>query len=341
MFLEQYQNTFNPDKGDVFEKNSILDEPLFGLNEYYSPEYLASDYMVKVKHIGECQNELENTLQKFKFISSYLIQYKNALITESVKLDEEFIKISNSISTKGQAFLDMFVLTNDYNYIFDEKIVYAKNVVTTGTDFIKSSNKSKALDYYIEYVNEHSFFIILGDMHQISDIVLELYNDYKISIFGGLQNDTLENIVADTPSSQKLFINKNKAMYKKLFVISDKSITKYIKNIKVFASSDNKKDDVGFIVRELNNLSKLSNFIIASDSNTKFYLYDEETYEKLRVDLTLGQQNRYVNENYMVEANKDIQNTFNLDKMFLLEVLDYGVNMSYAPKLFGKEKINK
>lgn len=339
MFLEQYKHSFN--KENIFENNSINDNPLFGLKQFYSNEYLKSTYNIPVKLINDFTSELEDTLNKYLFINSYLESYIKQLNEESIKLDKEFNEINSNISVKGQSFLSMFNLNDNYNYVFDENIVYSKNVLDNDNSYIKNDETLTEIPYYIEYINDFSFFITFENMHNIKDIFLDFYQSISYSIFGANENNILEIIYDKVNSEQNLFSIKDKKKYKKLYIVSNSPITKFIKKIKIYEYSKNNEVKYGYIIRKLNSLNKFSDLIFINDSGTNFYLYDEQQYKKVINDIGKNGKSNFISENYKVVKNKNIKNNFKDNEMYLLEFFNINDNISFKTKIYGKEAISE
>jgi hypothetical protein len=337
MFLEQYKHSFK--SNNIYENTSIGDNELFGLADYYTKEYLNNTYQINIKLLNDFLKTLEDIDNKFKFIDSYLENYLKLLETESINLDKEYNKINNSLSTKGQSFLNMFELNNNYNYVFDDNIIYYKNILDNGSSYIKDDYSLIQIDYRIENINNNSFFIHLGNLECIEDIFIEFYNEINFSIFGSKEDNTLELIFNNIDSkSNKLFKIQNDVKYNKFYIISNKEITNYIKNIKVYKKSDaSVLNKYGYIVRKLTNLNKFTDLIFVNDSNTSLYLYDKETYSKVINDIGNDIKSEFINNNYLVKKNINVSNTFGFEELYLLEFFDINNNISLQTKIYGKE----
>lgn len=337
MFLEQYKHSFK--SNNIYENTSIGDNELFGLADYYTKEYLNNTYQINIKLLNDFLKTLEDIDNKFKFIDSYLENYLKLLETESINLDKEYNKINNSLSTKGQSFLNMFELNDNYNYVFDDNIIYYKNILDNGSSYIKDDYGLIQIDYRIENINNNSFFIHLGNLECIEDIFIEFYNEINFSIFGSKEDNTLELIFNNIDSnSNKLFKIQNDVKYNKFYIISNKEITNYIKNIKVYKKSDaSVLNKYGYIVRKLTNLNKFTDLIFVNDSNTSLYLYDKETYSKVINDIGNDIKSEFINNNYLVKKNINVSNTFGFEELYLLEFFDINNNISLQTKIYGKE----
>lgn len=337
MFLEQYKHSFK--SNNIYENTSIGDNELFGLADYYTKEYLNNTYQINIKLLNDFLKILEDIDNKFKFIDSYLENYLKLLETESINLDKEYNKINNSLSTKGQSFLNMFELNDNYNYVFDDNIIYYKNILDNGSSYIKDDYSLIQIDYRIENINNNSFFIHLGNLECIEDIFIEFYNEINFSIFGSKEDNTLELIFNNIESkSNKLFKIQNDVKYNKFYIISNKEITNYIKNIKVYKKSDaSVLNKYGYIVRKLTNLNKFTDLIFVNDSNTSLYLYDKETYSKVINDIGNDIKSEFINNNYLVKKNINVSNTFGFEELYLLEFFDINNNISLQTKIYGKE----
>ena len=79
-FIEQFNDN------SLFEKNSILDNELFGLKDYLSEEYLNNKYYVGKDKFLECKKELEKVLFKYRFLFNSYQNYEKKLKNEIKKL---------------------------------------------------------------------------------------------------------------------------------------------------------------------------------------------------------------------------------------------------------------
>lgn len=342
MFLERYEKFKKnfENNTNVYEDSSIGDNPLFGLNSYFSEEYFNNDMALSMDFINEFSQELYNTLLKYQFISSYLKEHFLTLEEESKKLDNEYIELCKNVSLKGQAFLDMFSLPEHYNYVIDAKTVYLKNVIEYQNLTMKTNETMSELIYYLNYINSNSFFINLDDYYKINSLFLSFYNQYTISIFGVQEDGTMENLFDEVNTSQEIFLNGTETKYKKLYIISKSPIVEYIKDIKVFSYQKNDSEKYGYLIKKLDNLETLNTIIIVNDVNTSFYMYSEKEYVSFIKQLSINEElakEQYINENFKINTNEEIilENT---NKLYILEFFDYNNHKSYNTNFYAKEK---
>lgn len=334
-----FKKIFNSND-NYFESNSIDDNGLFGIKDFYSEDYLNNNYQLKVLTINKCIRELEETLLKYKYVLGCLEDVEKNLIIENQKLDQEFFKLSE-VSTKGQSFLKMFKLPEHYNHVLDTKIVYQKNITIINDKFIKTKNSLSTLNFYLEYIQDNSFFVIFDKPYIIRDIFIDFYNNKTFSIFGVKEDGTMEIIKENINSNEKFLVNTNENKYSKLFVTGISDINKFLKDIKIFSYIEtNIANQNGFVTYFLNDLNKFTEFIIVSDDETNTYLFDEFTYNNLLNLLATNEKlclEKYFNDEYIVPKNVKIKNTFK-NKMYLVEYFNRNQVQSNEIKIFAKEK---
>lgn len=325
---------------DFYEKNSIGKEPLFGSRAFFSDEYLDNSFEIDVSFINEFKHEIQELILKYKYVLGFLTSIENKLIQENKLLDEEFFEL-NQYSTKGQSFLKMFKMPDHYNHVLDYKIVYQKNIAKLDDTFIKTKDSLEPLKFYLQYIDNHSFFIVFDKEYEIRDIFLDFYNTVTYSIFGVKNDDTMENIYDNVTSDQKLFINTNSSKYKKIFVTGISDINNLLKEIKIFSYSEtNIAEKNGYLVYMLEDLNKIKEFILVSDDNTNLYIFDKKIYPKVIELLTSNEQlciDKYFNEQYIIDKNINIENHF-FDSVYILEFFKNTDSKSNALKIFAKEK---
>lgn len=330
----------NPD--DYFEQYSINDNPLFGNKAFFSNEYLDNEYQLDISIFNDFKHELEETLLKYKYILGFLSSIEASLIEENKLLDEEFFNL-NKYSTKGQSFLKMFKMPDYYNNVMDFKIVYQKNITKLTDTFIKTKNSLEPLKFYLEYINNNSFFISFDNLYEIRDIFLDFYKDITYSIFGVKEDDTMENIYENISSSEKLYINTKTNKYKKLFITGINDLNSLIKEIKIFSYTETDiPDKFGYLVYMFDNLKNIKDFIVVSDAPTEIYMFDKNTYLKMISLLSSNEQlciEKYFNDRYKIEKNTNIENKFT-DCFYILEFFNKTHNKSNEFKIFAKENEN-
>ena len=323
---------------DFFEKNSIYDSPLFGLEDYYSKAYLAGNYQIPISTINECFYELSELNSKYKFIYGYLKGIEETIKQENIKLDEEYFKLQD-VSVKGDSFLKMFSLQDHYNNVIDYDIIYTKNLQIVSDDIVKTNDSLEELKFYLTYFDKHSFFIELDGLYSIQDIFLDFYNEFKISIFGVKEDGTMENIFSNVSTKKKTFTNTKSNKYKKIFVTGVSDINDYIKQIKIFSYQEQSKIlNNGFIIYRLKGLEKINEFIAVSDSSTKLYQFTEAQYKEI---LSLIHDEKRVIEKFFTDEfrlAKNQKKILDKDKNFIVDFFDLKQNNSNLLKFYGKEK---
>lgn len=334
-----FKKVFNSDN-NYFESNSIDDNNLFGIKDFYSEDYLNNNYQIKVSTINKCISELEEILLKYKYVLGCLEDIEKNLIAQNQNLDQEFFKLSK-ISTKGQSFLKMFKLPEHYNHVLDTKIVYQKNISIINDKFVKTKDSLSNINFYLEYIQDNSFFVIFDKSYIIRDIFIDFYSEKTFSIFGVKEDGTMEIIKENVNSNYKFIVNTNGNKYIKLFVTGISDINKFLKDIRVFSYIEtNIANQNGFVAYFLNDLNKFTEFIIVSDDETSVYLFDEFTYNNLLNLLATNEPlclNKYFNNEFLVPKNIKIKNTFK-NKMYLVEFFNKNQVQGNEIKIFAKEK---
>lgn len=342
IFLERYEKFkqhFN-ENSNVYENTSIGENPLFGLNEYFSPEYFDNNMQLKMEFINDFSKELHRTMLKYKFINSYLKEHYLTLEEESKKLDNEYTELCKNISVKGQAFLDMFSLPEHYNFVIDAKTVYIKNITEYKNITMKTTETMEEISYYLDYINNNSFFINLDDYYKINSFFLNFYNHYTISIFGVKEDGTMENLFDEVNTSQEVFINRIESKYKKIYILSKSEIVEYIKDIKIFAYNKNDSEKYGYLIKKLSNLDNLSSIIVVNDVNTSFYMYSSQECSSFIKQLNVNEElakEKYINDNFKINTNSEII-LDNINELYILEFFDYNNHKSYNTNFYAKEK---
>lgn len=340
--LEKYKQfkTALKNPNDYFEQYSINDNPLFGNKAFFSNEYLDNEYKIDISVFNDFKHELEEVLLKYKYILGYLTSVEESLKEQNKLLDEEFFDL-NKYSTKGQSFLKMFSIPEYYNNVMNFKIVYQKNITKLTDTFIKTKDSLEPLKFYLEYIDNNSFFISFDKLYDIRDIFLDFYNEITYSIFGVKEDDSMEIIYSNVSSSDKLFINTGKIKYKKLFITGINELNNLIREIKIFSYSEtNIPEKNGYLVYLLENLQNIKDFIIVSDTSTEIYGFDKKTYPKMIELLTSNEQlciEKYFNNQYKLEKNVNIENKLT-DSFYILEFFKKTQNKSNEFKIFAKEK---
>lgn len=339
--LEKYKQfkTVLNNPNDYFEQYSIGNNPLFGNTAFFSNEYLDNEYELNISTFNDFKQELEEIILKYKYILGYLTSIENRLIEENRLLDEEYFDL-NKYSTKGQSFLKMFSMPDNYNNVMDFKIIYQKNITRLNDSFIKTKDSLEPLKFYLEYIGNNSMFITFDKPYEIRDIFLDFYEEITYSIFGVKEDDTMENIYSNISSSEKLFINTNETKYKKIFITGINALNSLIKEIKIFSYAETDiPEKNGYLVYMLEDMKKIKNYIIVSDDPTEIYGFDKKTYQKMIELLTSNEQlciEKYFNNQYKLEKNINIDNKLT-DSFYILEFFKKTQNKSNELKIFAKE----
>ena len=341
-YIENYKlfkKTLN-NNDSYFENNSIGENELFGLKDFYSSKYLNNDYEIDISTIKIIVQELEEVLLKSKYVLGCFKDIELKLLEQNKKLDAEFFDL-NQISTKGQSFLRMFKLPEHYNHILDTKIIYQKNIISVNDKFIKTKNSLNSISFYLDYHSSSSFFIVFDKEYYIRDIFIDLYKERTFSIFGVKKDGTMELIKDNIKSKTSFITNTNENKYNKIFVSGISDINNLLKEVKVFSYIE---DDVanknGYVTYFLDDLNKFSEYIFVSDDETKIYLFNETTYNDV-INLLATNENlcisKYFNKEFEVQKNIKIENSFE-NKMYLLEFFNKKQVQSNELKIFAKEK---
>lgn len=340
MILDKYKKfkTLLSNKDSYYEQNSISNNLLFGLEDYFSEKYLSGNYDVDIDFYNKSVQELSEVLLKYKYVYGYLSSIENRLIKENEKLDEEFFQLQH-VSTKGQSFLNMLELPEYYNHVVDYDIIYRKNLNIVSNDVIKTNESLSPISFYLTYHNLESFFINFDSLQEIQDIYIEFYNKFTFSIFGVKSDDTMESIHTNVSSENKFFINTNSNKYKKLFITGVGELNNYIKEIKIFSYSKKEKESNGFIIYHLKDIDNLKQFVAVSDSTTKLYAFNKEEYSKVMELLMTNESlaiERYLNNEYIITKNECLD--CDVDKCFILDFFNNKNTISNLLTFYGKEK---
>lgn len=324
--------------GEFFEKTSIYDNQLFGIEDFYSRSYLSGNYKIPITTINECYYELSELNAKYKFVYGYLQGIEKILKDENVKLDEEYFKLQD-VSVKGESFLRMFELPDHYNNVIDYDVVYMKNLQILSDSVVKTNDSLQELSFYLTYIDKHSFFIELDNLYSIQDIFLEFYNEFTISIFGVKEDETMENIFSNVSTNKKLYINTNENKYKRLFITGVGDINNYIKQIKVYSYQDDVNSlNNGFIVYRLKDVKNINEFITVSDSNTELYQFTEKEYNEILSLITDEQKiiEKFFTEEFKLEKNTKM--ALDANRNFIIDFFNTKQNSSNLLIFYGKEK---
>lgn len=323
---------------EFFENTSIYNNKLFGLEDYYSRSYLSGNYTIPITTINECFYELSELNSKYKFIYGYLEGIEKIIKDENAKLDEEYFKLQN-VSVRGDSFLKMFSMPDHYNNIINYDVVYMKNLQITSDNVIKTNDSLQELKFYLTYVDKHSFFIELDQLFSIQDIFLEFYNEFKISIFGVKEDETMENIFSNVSTNKKMFTNTNENKYKRIFVTGIGDINNYIKQIKIYSYQKNLNSLVnGFIIYRLKDIENINEFVVVSDSETELYQFTESQYKEILTMINDEQKviEKFFNEEFRLIKNK--KKILDKNKNFIIDFFNIKQNNSNLLTFYGKER---
>ena len=326
-FIEQFNNK------SLFEKNSILEEPLFGLKDFLSTEYLNNNYYVDTNIFKEILKELEKINFKYLFLINQYKKYENDLNEQIKILDKEYFEL-NQTSALGGKFFEMSNLKNHYNFIVPYDVIYKKNLNFTNNKVIKSDENLESIPFTIK--EEHGgTFIYFNKNEDIQDIFIDMYNDFQISIFGINTDGTMTNIVANVESSEKLFINTIPEVFKGIFITGIGNITGYIKEIKIYKYVKSSIRKEGILIYKLKELEKINKIFYASNSATKLYKLNTDNYKKLMKIINSGSYRlkEFLNDNPLIEKNKEY--SLNETDIVIVEMFEKDINISDKLSVFG------
>lgn len=326
------------DEETLYENYSIHQEPLFGLEEFYSEKYLSGNYKVPITTILDCQQQLDLLNKKSSFIVSYLQNYKAGLEKKLQELDEEFIQMSEN-SLKGQFFLDMVKIPNFYNRVIDYDIIYRHNTSIVDSEVIKTNESLAPIPYRLKYVGNTSFFAYFKESN-CQNIFLSFHNEVEINIFGVKTDGTMELIQNNIKILEDVIINTTKSNYVGLFIEGIDVVCSLLKNIKIFRYSKQSIRKNGYIVFRLKDLEKISAFTCSSYSDSELYLLTQKEYDAFLNHFQINEEEAV--KSYLNNTTSFMKNTRidNQNKSIIVEKLNKETFKTNLLKVFGVENEN-
>ena len=329
-FIEQFK------ENSLYENNSIDNNELFGIKEFLDKEYLNNNFYLDKDIFIKCKNELEKVLFKYNFILNFYKEYENKLKNEIEKLDKEYFEL-DKVSSLGNKFFTMKTLKEYYNYIVPYDVVYKKNLIFTNDSVIKSDETLEEIDFTIKEEKNSVFIYFNKGLTNIQDIFVNLYNEFTISIFGIKEDDSLENIVSNRDSSDKLFINTSSILFKGIFITGIGNITGYIKELKIYEYVKGSIKKNGILAYRLKDLKKINKIFYGSNSRTKIYKLKTEEYNEFLKILNTNNFNSILSENK--EIKKNLEYDLNEEnEIIIIEIFNQNINISDKLNFFGKAK---
>lgn len=329
-FIEQFK------ENSLYENNSIDNNELFGIKEFLDKEYLNNNFYLDKDIFIKCKNELEKVLFKYNFILNFYKEYENKLKNEIEKLDKEYFEL-DKVSSLGNKFFTMKTLKEYYNYIVPYDVIYKKNLIFTNDSVIKSDETLEEIDFTIKEEKNSVFIYFNKGLTNIQDIFVNLYNEFIISIFGIKEDDSLENIVSNRNSSDKLFINTSSILFKGIFITGIGNITGYIKELKIYEYVKGSIKKNGILAYRLKDLKKINKIFYGSNSGTKIYKLKTEEYNEFLKILNTNNFNSILSENK--EIKKNLEYDLNEEnEIIIIEIFNQNINISDKLNFFGKAK---
>lgn len=329
-FIKQFK------ENSLYENNSIDDNELFGIKEFLSDGYLNNNFYLEKNIFIKCKNELEKILFKYNFIFNFYKEYENRLKNEIEKLDKEYFEL-DKVSSLGNKFFLMKALKEYYNYIIPYDVIYKKNLIFTDESVIKSNETLEEINFTIKEEKSSVFVYFNKGLSNIQDIFINLYNEFTISIFGIKENGSLENIVSNKNSSDKLFINTSPTLFKGIFITGIGNINGYIKELKIYEYTKGTIRKNGIIIYKLKDLKKINKIFYGSNSGTKIYKLKTEEYNEFAKILNTDNFSSILNENKEIQKNLEYDLNGETD-IIIVEVFNQNTNISDKLNFFGKAK---
>lgn len=329
-FIKQFK------ENSLYENNSIDNNELFGIKEFLSEDYLNNNFYLDKDIFIKCKNELEKILFKYNYIFNSYKEYENRLKNEIEKLDKEYFEL-DKVSSLGNKFFSMKSLKEYYNYIVPYDIIYKKNLIFTNESVIKSNETLEEINFTIKEEKNSIFVYFNKGLSNIQDIFINLYNEFTISIFGIKENDSLENIVSNKNSSDKLFINTSPTLFKGIFITGIGNITGYIKELKIYEYTKGTIRKNGIIAYKLKDLKKINKIFYGSNSETKIYKLKTKEYNEFLKILNTDNFSSILNENRKIQKNIEYDLNEEND-IVIVEIFNQNTNISDKLNFFGKVK---
>lgn len=329
-FIKQFK------ENSLYENNSIDDNEIFGIKEFLSEEYLNNNFYLDKDIFIKCKNELEKILFKYNYIFNSYKEYENRLKNEIEKLDKEYFEL-DKVSSLGNKFFLMKSLKEYYNYVIPYDVIYKRNLVFTNESVIKSNETLEEIAFTIKEEKNSIFVYFNKGLSNIQDIFINLYNEFTISIFGIKENGSLENIVSNKNSSDKLFINTSSTLFKGIFITGIGNLTGYIKELKIYEYTKGTIRKKGLIAYKLKNLEKLNKIFYGSNSGTKIYKLKTKEYNEFLKILNTDNFSSILNENKEIQKNLEYD-LYDGNDIVIVEIFEQNTNISDKLNFFGKVK---
>lgn len=347
MFLEKYEKfkinnkIESSTKNNFYEVNSIKNEQLFSLEEFFTREYYNNKGTVDINFFTEILKENKLTLNKADFLICFLENYKKILTEQIFKLDLEYFEMNNSQSFIGSSFLNMANNYSEFSNVLIEEILYKRNINISENFILRSNNSTNESLFTIKKKNNNSFFIELKEQAIITDMVIELHKNASYSIYGVAEDNKIAALFKNVKSSENnTFVLTEENVYSKIFITSDLEIFSSLKNIKIFTKNkDNVELSNGYLIRAYTTKGNKSGIFI-SDSFSKLYRVKNEEEVKLFIEMINSGSPEKINS--ILNSHNEIGKNININleeetSIYIIEVFPKEVNKFDRLHFFGKE----
>lgn len=310
------------------------------MEDFFKREYYTEDQTISIEFINDIFKEVKSTLSKFLFVESYYdIKIKEEQ-RKSRLLDEEFMSLNTSNSFSGTAFIDMIRKHSNFNYVFQNKIAYIKNMIELEDSLIKSQGKNSIIDFWIKYIDFNEIFINFDKTVEVKEILLEFNRKLSCEIHGVKSDGTIEYLNEVKSSTSFFFDLANSEKYKAIYLRSIYDIKNTLKLCKVFNDNDSStSSEKGFILHKVEVKEKLNQIIFTTNSETKLYRIENDKVEDFLVILAEDEKKAF--DSFINETSNIPKNTIIplLDKtpFYCMEVIDYYQKKIEKLKIYGKE----
>lgn len=342
MFLKKYK-IFKEDIDNntiLFEEEVLNNLALYQTQENY--EQSERKNFITKEFYNQYLKELNKTIDKYKFVLSFLKDYEKSLIEKSDFLDNQINNFSENSKNYSNSFLHLLNSNIDCNNIVDTKPKYIKNIEIKDNKSIKNNNNDENLKCDIRFINQNSFFIYFENTLEVKDIIIDFYNYTEFNIYGVLEDDTLEILFKDVNNNIPCFVNHNKIKYKGLYINSNYNIKNILKTVIVKKNNENIKNVYGYISFKIDEIKKFDKIFIESNSNTTFYYFYEKDFQKMIKETNENFENAISN-NFnsinQIEKNKLISTENFKENIYVVEFFDKNIQFSIIPYIYGKEQI--
>lgn len=349
MFIESYNNflkniskIMHKKQNDMFEKNSIGDNPLFALKDYEKPEYYSATNYLTIDFLKESLSEIKNINSKLFFIKGFCTEYQLYLQNIIKKLDKEYLEMQNSISFKGSSFINMIENYPEYNNVVEETIQYKKNISISDTSIYKEDNISTKIDFIIKNYNKKTILLIFDKPQRITETIIEFNRDIIYSLYGMDEDGTTTLLFEDIDATNYTTLTySDDKKYSQIMLVSDLEIATLLKNAIVYAAEQKVENKYynSFIVRTYDLIS-FTEFIFASDSKTTLHKIDEsELYDFVTLVNNDETQaiSKYCGKSNIIMKNTAIRPEGELNNIYLIEYIGKEIYNGDRVKLYAKE----